>query len=91
MQKHGSPGDTEPLDELPTDLPCPDSEDLTSDWVSLLVHNVKKLRSEKHILGQRVTELEAELKNAREEIQQLREKSEAACQLVLKFPFSDLL
>jgi hypothetical protein len=87
MQKHGSPG--EPLDELPTDLPCLDSEDVTSDWVSLLVHNVKKLGSEKHILGQRVAELEAELEHAREEIQQLREKLGAACQLVFKFPLSD--
>ena len=35
-----------PLDDLPTDLPCPDSQDVTSDWLSLLVHNVKKLESE---------------------------------------------
>jgi hypothetical protein len=77
------------LDELPTDLPCPDSEDVTSDWISLLVHNVKKLESEKLILGQRVVELEAELENAREKIEQLTEKSAAACQLVLNFSLSD--
>jgi len=33
---------------------------VTSNWVSLLVHNVKKLESEKHILGQRVAKLEAD-------------------------------
>lgn len=86
-QQNGNPGQL--FDELPTDLPCPDSQDVTSDWVSLLVHNVKKLESEKHILGQRVAKLEAELEIAREEIGRLKEKSDAACQLVLTFPLSD--
>jgi len=83
-QKNGSR-----FNDLPTDLPCPDSQDVTSDWVSFLVHNMKKLESEKHILGQRVAQLEAELEKAREEIRQLTKKSEAACQLVLNFSLSD--
>jgi predicted nucleic acid-binding Zn-ribbon protein len=48
---------------------------------------VKKLEGEKHILGQRVAQLEAELENARKEIEKLKEKLEAACQLVLSFSF----
>jgi hypothetical protein len=55
------------LDDLPSDLPCPDSQDVTADWVSLLVHNVKKLEREKFVLKQRVIQLEEELANARED------------------------
>jgi hypothetical protein len=89
-QKNGSP--SQPLDDLPTDLPCPDSQDVNSDWVSLLVHNVKKLKGENDILGQRVAQLEAELENAREEIERSKENPEASsssCQLVLNFSLSD--
>jgi len=64
------------LDDLPTDLPCPDSQDVTADWTSLLVHNVKKMQREKIVLEQRVTQLEAELENAREEIQRLKARVE---------------
>ncbi len=60
------------LDDLPTDLPCPDSQDVTADWTFLLVHNVKRLKRERNILEERVTQLEVELENAREEIQQLK-------------------
>ena len=62
------------MDDLPTDIPCPDSQDITADWVSLLVHNVKKLERENIVLGKRVTQLVAELESAREEISQLKEK-----------------
>jgi predicted nucleic acid-binding Zn-ribbon protein len=75
------------LDDLPTDLPCPDSQDVTSDWLSLLVHNVKKLEDEKHILRQKVAQLEAELESTREQIEELKEKSKVACQLALNFSF----
>jgi hypothetical protein len=89
-QKNGSP--SQPLDHLPTDLPCPDSQDINGDWVSLLVHNVQKLEREKDVLGQRLAQLEAELENAGEEIGRLKEKLQAgssSCQLVLNFSLSD--
>jgi hypothetical protein len=73
-QKKSKPSPSQPFDYLPSesDLPCPDSEDPTADWVSILVCRVKNLAREKNCLEQTVGQLEAELENAREEIRQLK-------------------
>lgn len=63
-----------PSDDLPANLPCPDSEDPTSDWVSVLVRIVEKLVREKKALEKTVGQLEGELEHSRDQMRQLKEK-----------------